>query len=97
MAYICRAMEEDNNEDNFLNEDPVPYQRNPPLSKLFPGLVISSLKEQEDATRQYSAALSPVERMVYLHQLILIAYAEELKKPIDELWNKRIVIDKITW
>ncbi len=64
------------------------------LSELFPGIYISTLQEQEDQMRKYSASLTPVERMAYLQYLIRIAYAEELNDPTKNLWNKNIVIDK---
>lgn len=87
----------ENDENNAVNEEAASYQGKKKLSEIFPGIHMSSLEEQDELRRKYSASLSPLERMAYMHQLILIAYAEELKKPKDELWNKTIIFDKIKW
>lgn len=80
-----------------VNEDAAPYGAGRRLSDFFPGVHVSSMEEQSELNRKYSASLSPVERMAYMHQLILIAYAEELQKPVEELWDKKIYLDEITW
>ncbi|HLG02491.1 MAG TPA: hypothetical protein VI731_02780 [Bacteroidia bacterium] len=80
-----------------MNEDPVPFKREPRLAEIFPGIHLSSFEEQAELTRNYSASLSPVERMAHLHKLILIAYAQELQRPIEELWNNNIVMDEFKW
>ncbi len=64
------------------------------LSELFPGIYISTLQEQEDQMREYSASLTPVERMAYLQYLIRLTWGDELDDPDNKLWNKNIVIDK---
>jgi hypothetical protein len=84
-------------DDNLANEDPTPYKKEKSLSELFPGIHLSSLPEQDRLSAEYSMSLSPVERMALMHQLILIAYAEELKKPVEELWNKTITVEKLKW
>jgi len=65
------------------------------LSKIFEGIKIFTLEEQEDEMRKYSTSLSPVERMAYLQELIKIAYVQELNDPKKNLWDKKIHIDKL--
>ena len=90
---------EENNQDkskkNEANEPSTSYSgTGKKLSELFPGIYISTLQEQEDQMRAYSASLTPVERMAYLQYLIRITGGDELDNPENNLWNKNIVIDK---
>lgn len=57
-------------------------------------ITISSLEEQEESNRIYSANLTHIERMAVLQQLIQIAFGQQLKQPVDKLWNKKIHITK---
>lgn len=57
-------------------------------------ITISTLEEQEEANRIYSANLTHLERMAVLQQLIQISFGQLLKQPVDKLWNKKIHITK---
>jgi len=57
-------------------------------------ITISSLEEQEEANRIYSANLTHIERMAVLQQLIQISFGQLLKQPVGKLWNKKIYITK---
>lgn len=86
--------EEDKNSE--ANEPGQHYSKtNAPLSQIFKNIVISSLEEQEEEMRRYSASLTPIERMAYLQLLIKIAYGHILNNPSLNLWEKKIYIDKI--
>lgn len=74
-----------------LHEDAVPYY-SVKLADLFKTITISTLKEQEEQMRAYSASLSSVERMAYLHSLNGIAFGRTQKKNRAEK-NKIIYID----
>ena len=70
------------------------YEKEKKLSEVFKGITVSTLQEQEDDTRRYSASLTPVERMAYLHKLIKMAYAHVLADKSKVLWDKKIYIDE---
>jgi hypothetical protein len=57
-------------------------------------ITVSSLKEQEEAMRLYSAGLSHLECMEILQKLIRISFGQQFKQPVDKLWNKEIHITK---
>ena len=82
--------------ENQVNEPVAVYQpvSNQPLAEMFPGIVISTMEKQENEMRQYSASLSPVERMEYLQELIKRAYGHILADSNANLWEKIIYIDK---
>ncbi len=87
--------DKDKSKENEANEPFAPYTgTGKKLSELFPGIHISTLQEQEDQMREYSASLTPVERMAYLQYLIRLTWGDELDDPDNKLWNKNIVIDK---
>ena len=75
------------------NEPMEKYGKEKKLSEVFKGITISTLEEQEEDTRRYSASLSPLERMAYLHQLIQSAYAHVLSDKTKVLWDKKIYLD----
>jgi hypothetical protein len=83
------------NPDNAFNEEAALYQKK--LSEFFPGIHISSLEEQDELRRKYSASLTPVERMAYLYQLIQVAYADILSKRDDKTEDKKIIIEELKW
>jgi hypothetical protein len=76
-----------------LNEPGTPYEQ---VKKSDPWktITVSSLEEQEEATRIYSANLTPSKRLEVLQQLIQISFGQVLKQPVGKLWNKKIHITK---
>jgi len=57
-------------------------------------ITVSSLEEQEEAMRIYSAGLTHLECMAVLQKLIRISFGQQFKQPVDKLWNKKIHITK---
>ncbi len=78
---------------NEVNEPVAEYRTGKMLSDIFKNITISSLEQQEDEMRKYSASLTTVQRMAYLYQLNQIAFAHLLDNPSEELWDKNIYID----
>ncbi len=79
--------------ENIVKESMASYNT-PKLGNIFKTITISTLEEQEDEMRRYSASLSHVERMAYLYDLILRAFGHVLTNPSENLWDKTIHIDK---
>ena len=77
-----------------LNEPGSPYVKVKKPDDPWKTITVSSLMEQEEANRIYSANLTPLERMAVLQQLIQISFGQLLKQPVDKLWNKKIHITK---
>lgn len=78
---------------NQVNEPAAEYRIGTKLSETFENITISTLQQQEDEMRTYSASLSHVQRMAYLYQLNQIAFAHLLESPSENLWDKNIYID----
>jgi hypothetical protein len=78
---------------NEVNEPAGEYRIGTRLSETFENITISTLQQQEDEMRTYSASLSYVQRMAYLYQLNQIAFAHLLENPSEDLWDKNIYID----
>ena len=95
---MSRKNKQDNTqkEDHAMEPEARYLPRSKPLSKIFSDITISTLEQQEEEMRKYSAALSPIERMAYLQDLIKIAYAHVLNNPGENLWDKKIYIDHRT-
>jgi hypothetical protein len=45
-------------------------------------VVISTLKEQVDSMRAYWASISPIQRLIHLHEMIVQTYDLRNNKPI---------------
>jgi len=81
---------------DMVNEPSMNYISAPGknLFETFKTITVSSLEEQEEDMRKYSVSLSPLQRMAYLYQLNQIAFASVLNDPNENLWEKKIIIDK---
>ena len=76
-----------------LNEPQLNYEV-PKLGDIFKTISIATTEAQEEEMRNYSASLSPLQRMAYLYELICRAYGHVLNKPEENLFDKTIYIDK---
>jgi hypothetical protein len=45
-------------------------------------IIISTLEEQEDSMRAYWASISPIERLIHLHEMIVQTYDLKNYKPV---------------
>ena len=77
-----------------LREPGSPYLKVKDPDDPFKAITISSLEQQEEANRIYSANLTHIERMAVLQQLIQISFGQLLKQPVNRLWNKKIHVTK---
>ena len=58
---------------------------------IYKTITISSPEAMEQDTRNYSASLTPAERIAYLLELNQIAFAEVFEKySEEELWDRQI-------
>lgn len=78
------------NKDAKVEETRVKYKTRK-LGEIYNNITFSSLEEQENEMRTYSAGLTKRERMEYLYDLICRLNREEIEKVMD----KNIIIDKI--
>jgi len=85
-------MTEDSSSPNdFLNEPEGTFQKRT-LADIFKQIKVSTLEEEENEMRKYSASLTPEERMAYLYELNQRAFAHILEDPDIILWDKIIYI-----
>ena len=84
--------EEDN--QNKVNEPQVDYGT-VKLGTIFKTITVSTLEEQEEERRKYSASLNPLERIAYLHELTINAYSNISQDALKQLWDKKIYIDTV--
>jgi hypothetical protein len=62
---------------------------------LYKTITISSPEAMEQDTRNYSASLTPEERIAYLLELNQIAFAEVFEKySEEELWDRQIKFEQ---
>ncbi len=88
--------EKDTEEENQskVNDPQVDYGT-VKLGTIFKTITVSTLEEQDEERRIYSASLNPLERIAYLHELTMNAYSNLSKEVLKQLWDKKIYIDTV--
>ena len=90
-------MENTYSQQEFLpqvNESMADYLKSERYLKTFKEITISSLEEQEESRRRFSALITPLQRMELLNIMIRSVFADELAQPENVLWNKEIIFTK---
>lgn len=90
-------MENTYSQQEFLpqvNESMADYLKSERYLKTFREITISTLEEQEESQRRFSALITPLQRMELLNIMIRSVFAHELDQAEDVLWNKEIIFTK---
>lgn len=90
-------MENTYSEQEFLpqvNESMADYLKSERYLNTFKEITISSLEEQEESRRWFSALITPLQRMELLNIMIRSVFADELTQPQEVLWNNEIIFTK---
>lgn len=90
-------MENTYSQQEFLpqvNESIADYLKSERYLKTFKEITISTLEEQEESRRRFSALITPQQRMELLNIMIRSVFAEELAQSEDVLWNKKVIFTK---
>jgi hypothetical protein len=75
--------------------EPSANYNNIKLGDIFKTITISDLESQDNDRRLYSANLTPLERLAYLHELNNVAFGHLfINKPVEDFWDGKIYIDK---
>jgi len=89
-------MEQDNGKELLpqVNETIVEYLKSERYLKASKEIFVSTLEEQEESRRRFSAMITPLQRMEILNIMIRSVFADELALPGHSLGNKKIIITK---
>ncbi len=86
----------DSNPDDLskINEPLEQYLNSPGYKKTFKRLTVSTLEEQENNTRLFSASLTPSQRLEFLYILNKTAFGDKLEK-LPNRYSGKIYFDTI--
>ncbi len=73
------SKDSDKKDPSKIQEPLETYFKSTPFLNSFKRLTISSLQEQEEATRKFSANLTPYQRLEYLYILNQAVFSDKLK------------------